>query len=94
MTIEDQWLVSEAAGRIGESEVFGAQISTIVSMLRAMYMAHPAPERVRHYFDVLMAQMLSSQYVNDDPDRLLVLQDTAATLTRRLRSAEASQCED
>ncbi|MET3444599.1 hypothetical protein ABIC94_005412 [Variovorax paradoxus] len=82
MTLENQWPASEAAGRIGESEVFGAQISAIVSMLRAMYMAHPAPETVRHHFDQLMAQLLSSPYVSDDPDRQLVLQETAASLTR------------
>ncbi|QGW82269.1 hypothetical protein [Variovorax paradoxus] len=87
MNLEDQWIASEAAGRIGESEVFGAQISAIVSMLRAMYMAHPAPERVRHHFDQLMAQLLSSPYVSNDPDRQLVLQETAASLIRHPRAA-------
>lgn len=88
MNLEDQWIASEAAGRIGESEVFDARISAIVSMLRAMYMAHPAPERVRHHFDQLMAQLLSSPYASDDPDRQLVLQETAASLTRRPRPVE------
>jgi hypothetical protein len=88
-TINDPCPVSSAAERIGEAEVFEAQITTMASMLRAMYMAHPAPERVRHYFDQLIAQLLSSPYVSGDPDRQAILQDAAESLTRRMPAAEA-----
>jgi hypothetical protein len=89
MTIDDQWLVSSAAERIGEAEVFEAQITTMASMLRAMYLAHPAPEKVRHYFDQLTAQLLSSPYVRSDPDRQAVLQDAADSLIRHAPATQA-----
>lgn len=80
MTHEDQILAAEAAGRLGDIDVLGTQISGICSMLHALYMAHPAPEQVRHQFDRLLSTLLNSPYVVDEPDRALVLQATAAAL--------------
>ena len=49
-------------------------------MLHALYMAHPAQEQVRRQFDRLLAKLLDSPYVIDEPDRALVLQATASAL--------------
>ncbi|RIX85026.1 hypothetical protein D3H34_00285 [Acidovorax cavernicola] len=78
----DQQAVFEAAGRLGSMEVLTTQTSVVVSMLRAMYAAHPEPAKVRYHFDRLMSQLLTSPYLSHDPDHALILQDTAATLVR------------
>jgi len=80
MTHEDQLLAAEAAGRLGHIDVLDTQISGICSMLHALYMAHPAQEKVRRQFDRLLANRLDSPDVVDEPDRALVLQATAAAL--------------
>jgi hypothetical protein len=80
MTHEDQLLAAEAAGRLGDIDVLETRISGICSMLHALYMAHPAPEQVRRQFDRLLANLLDSPCVIDEPDRALVLQATAAAL--------------
>ncbi|MDZ4361719.1 MAG: hypothetical protein U1B84_35785 [Variovorax sp.] len=78
----DQQAVFEAAGRLGSMEVLATQTSAVVSMLRAMYAAHPEPAKVRYHFDRLIGQLLTSPYLSHDPDHALILQDTAATLVR------------
>jgi hypothetical protein len=80
MTHEDHLLAAEAAGRLGDIDVLGTQISGICSMLHALYMAHPAPEQVRRQFDRLLKNLLDSAYVTDEPDRAIVLQATASAL--------------
>lgn len=91
MTPENQRLAAEAAGRLGDIDVYGTQISAICSMLRALYAAHPEPVQVRGHFDRFLAHLLDSPYIKDDPDRMLVLQDTAAAL---LHSPSASGMEE
>ncbi|AVQ81807.1 MULTISPECIES: hypothetical protein [unclassified Variovorax] len=81
MTHEEQFLAAaEAAGRLGDIDALDTQISGICSMLHALYMAHPAKEQVRRQFDRLMAKLLDSPYVIDEPDRALVLRATASAL--------------
>lgn len=88
MTTTDPQAVFEASGRLGAMEVLGTQVSAVVSMLRAMYAAHPEPAKVRHGFDRLIGQLLVSPYMGHDPDRVVVLLDTAAALTRPLAEAD------
>lgn len=80
--MENEELIAEAAGRLGDIDVFGMQISAICSMLRALYAAHPEPRRVRGHFERLLTELLDSPSIKDDPDRSLVLQETAAVLLR------------
>ncbi|KQX87952.1 hypothetical protein [Variovorax sp. Root473] len=82
MPLTDQQAVFEAAGRLGSMEVLATQTSAVVSMLRALYAAHPEPAKVRFHFDRLVGQLLASPYLSHDPDHALILQDTAATLVR------------
>jgi len=82
MPLSDQQAVFEAAGRLGSMEVLTTQTSAVVSMLRALYAAHPEPAKVRFHFDRLIGQLLTSPYLSHDPDHALILQDTAATLLR------------
>jgi hypothetical protein len=82
MPLTDQQAVFEAAGRLGSMEVLATQTSAVVSMLRALYAAHPEPAKVRFHFDRLIGQLLASPYLSHDPDHALILQDTAATLVR------------
>ncbi|WP_295977933.1 hypothetical protein [uncultured Variovorax sp.] len=77
---EEQQSAAEAAGRLGEIDALDTQISGICSMLHALYMAHPAREQVRRQFDRLLAKLLDSPYVADEPDRALVLRATASAL--------------
>lgn len=82
MPLTDQQAVFEAAGRLGSMEVLATQTSAVVSMLRALYAAHPEPAKVRFHFDRLIGQLLASPYLSHDPDHALILQDTVATLVR------------
>jgi hypothetical protein len=79
-TDEYQHEVYEAVSRLGAIEALELQFRVVVSMLRAMYAAHPERASVRRNFELHIDLLLTNNEARLDPDCGTVLRDIAATL--------------
>ena len=68
-----------ARTRLGP-QVLGITDTILGAAVRAIIAAHPEPEKVRHYFDQYLGQMLAGRPFLGNPDAGIVARDFAASI--------------